>query len=177
MPSTPGELDLKLPPDVRPHLDILEAGKATLAESAQAYAGEVQRGVGAILGAVARFDKGWQLICQEVLGGRTAEVQAVRDRFFHAFEERLRHLNEARDLVRFAERVAQRDLPESAQLEHEAKALTIKLNKLSARWQTAEDLEDLAAESIAPSAEKLEAVRRKYGYPQAWYDDDDSKPF
>jgi hypothetical protein len=42
--------------------------------------------------------------------------------------------------------------------------------------QTAEDLEDLAAQSIAPSAEKLEAVRRKYGYPQAWYDDD-GKPW
>ena len=63
-----------------------------------------------------------------------------------------------------------------AQLEEQADALQRKLNKLSSRWQTVEDLEDLAAESLAPSAEKLEAVRRKYGHPQAWYDDD-SKPF
>jgi hypothetical protein len=92
------------------------------------------------------------------------------------FEDRLLLLREARDLVRFAERVAQRDLPETVQLEAEAESLETKLKKLSARWQTAEDLEDLAAESIALSEEKLEAVRRKYGYPQTWYDDD-SKPF
>ena len=41
---------------------------------------------------------------------------------------------------------------------------------------TEEALEDLAAESIALPVEKLEAIRRKYGFPQAWYNED-SKPF
>lgn len=40
----------------------------------------------------------------------------------------------------------------------------------------AEALEDLAAQSIEIPAEKIEAIRRKCGFPQAWYDED-SKPF
>ena len=40
----------------------------------------------------------------------------------------------------------------------------------------AEALEDLAAQSIEIPTEKIEAIRRKYGFPQAWYDED-SKPF
>ena len=68
------------------------------------------------------------------------------------------------------------DDPELKLLEVEAITLEQKLNRLAARWQTVEDLEDLAAESIALPPEKLEAVRQKYGYPQAWYDED-SKPF
>ena len=68
------------------------------------------------------------------------------------------------------------DGPEIQRLEAEAAALEQKSNRLSARWQTVEDLEDLAAESIEIPAEKIEAIRRKYGFPQAWYDED-SKPF
>jgi len=176
MPSTLGEIVLELPPDVRPRLAALGVWGQTLDSTAQAYAREVQQGVDAILGAVAQFEEGWRLLCREVLDGRIADVQPVRDHFRRVFEDRLRLLGEARDLARFAERVAQRELPQAAQLEDEMEALESKLKKLSSRWQTAEDLEDLAAESIAPSAEKLEAVRHKHGYPQAWYDDD-SKPF
>ena len=40
----------------------------------------------------------------------------------------------------------------------------------------AEALEDLAAESIEIPTETFEAIRQKYGFPQAWYDED-SKPF
>jgi hypothetical protein len=176
MPPTLSEVDLKLPPDARPRFTSLDAWGQTLDRAAQAYAGEVQLAVSGILGAVTQFEEGWRQICRGVLDGRTAEMQSARDRFLRAFEERLRLLGEARELVRFAERVAQRHLPEAAQTESEAKALETRLNRLSARWQSPEDLEDLAAESIAPSAEKLEAVRRRHGYPQAWYDDD-SQPF
>jgi hypothetical protein len=143
---------------------------------AQTYAAEVQQAVRPLLGVLGQFEEGWRFLCREALAGRVAEMQAARDGFLGAFEDRLRLLREAVDLVRFAERVARRDLPEGGQLEQEAEGLQGKLTKLSTLWQTAEDLEDLAAQSNAPSSEKLEAVRRKYGYPQAWYDDD-SKPF
>ena len=54
-----------------------------------------------------------------------------------------------------------------------------KLERLHARlmrWHTPEDLEDIAAEELAPTAEQLDAVAAKYGFPQAWYDED-GKPF
>lgn len=103
-------------------------------------------------------------------------MQAVRERFLGAFEARLRLLREALPLVQYAARVAGHAPTEAEQLEAEAEALERKLKKLAARWQTAEDLEDLAAESIELPPEKLEAIRRTHGYPKAWYDED-SKPF
>ena len=44
------------------------------------------------------------------------------------------------------------------------------------RWHTPEDLEDIAAEELAPTTEQLDAVAAKYGFPQAWYEED-GKPF
>lgn len=48
--------------------------------------------------------------------------------------------------------------------------------RLVARWHTDEDLEDIAAEELAPTAEQLDAVAARHGFPQAWYDED-SRPF
>ncbi len=48
--------------------------------------------------------------------------------------------------------------------------------RLLARWHTLEDLEDIAAEELAPTAEQVDAVMARHGFPQAWYDED-SKPF
>jgi hypothetical protein len=176
MPTTLGELDMSLPPEVSPRLESLDAWGQTLDNSAQAYAREVQQAARGILGAVAQFEEGWRQLCEGALDGRAAEMQSIRDRFLRAFENRLRLLGVALERVVHAERLTRQELPEAAQVRDEAKSLEGKLQKLSARWQTAEDLEDLAAEAIAPSPEKLEAVRRTHGFPQAWYDDD-SKPF
>jgi hypothetical protein len=166
----------ELKPNVLSRFADLGARKSQIDSSAQQYAIEVQQAVTKALGEVAKLDEAWRYICHEVLEGRTAQMQVERDRFLHAYEEWLHVLDEARELVHFAQRVARRDLPELAQLEHEANVRGRTLKDLIARWQTGEDLEDLAAESIAPSAEKLEAIRRQYGFPEAWYNDD-SKPF
>lgn len=171
MSSTMGESGQNLyPPDV--NLGPLGAWRQSLDTSAQAYALEVQQAVRSSLGAVARFDSGWQLICRDALAGRSAEMHALRQSFLGSYEHCLQALHEARELARFAQQVTQRALPEELELANEAKMLATKLKRLSDRWQSADDLEDLAAESIAPSDEKLQAVRRQYGYPQAWYDDD-----
>ena len=79
------------------------------------------------------------------------------------------------DVIQLARRMGS-DGSELERLEAEAVALKKKLTRLIVRWQTVEDLEDLAAESIELASEKLEAVRQKYGFPPAWYDED-SKPF
>ena len=44
--------------------------------------------------------------------------------------------------------------------------------RLIARWHTAEDLEDIAAEELAPTAAQLDAVAARHGFPQAWHDED-----
>src|SRR5258708_2955573 len=86
-----------------------------------------KRPVHAFPGAGAQVEEGWPVLWREVLDGRIGEVQPVRDHFRRVFEDRLRLLGEARDLARFAERVAQRELPQAAQLEDEMESLESKL--------------------------------------------------
>src|SRR4051812_17738613 len=127
MPSTLDDLDLKLPPDVRPRLAALSAWRDSLDSTAQAYARAVQQAVSPLLGAVAQLDETSRLLCQKVLAGRAAPMPDLRDRFLQALADQIRQLNEARDFARFASRVAQRELPEAALLEEEAEALQGKL--------------------------------------------------
>ena len=154
------------------NLGPLGAWRQSLDSSAQAYAQEVQQAVRSSLGAAASFENGWQLLCHEVLAGRTAEMHELRESFLSSYRHCLRSLEEASELARFAQQVTQRTLPEESELADEAAMLASKLTRLADRWKTADDLEDLAAESIAPSEEKLQAVRHQYGFPQAWYDDE-----
>ena len=118
------------------------------------------------------FEGIWKACCTLALANRASEAHELRDDFFAAFANTKSIMWE---VVQMARRMGSDD-PELQHLEAEAIALEQKLNRLAARWQTVEDLEDLAAESIALPNEKLEAVRQKYGFPQAWYDED-SKPF
>ncbi len=176
MPVTSAGFDLKLPSDAGPAFAPLDAWRQSLDSAARAYANEVQEAVRTYLKEGPSFEDVWRLICRAVLDGKTTEMQAGRERFLAAFERRLHQLQNSRPLVQFAERIAGRDLPVAKQLEAEAEALERKLSRVAERWQTAEDLEDLAAESIELPPGKLEAIRRKHGYPHAWYEED-SKPF
>jgi hypothetical protein len=58
--------------------------------------------------------------------------------------------------------------------DHNAIPCSILLEEI--QRQIAEVLVDLATARRAPSPEKLRAIREKYGFQQAWYDED-SKPF
>jgi len=118
------------------------------------------------------FDGAWEACCTLALVNQASETHMLRDDFFAAFANTK---NIMWEVIQLARRTGSDD-PELHHLEAEAHALEQKLNRLAARWQTVEDLEDLAAESIALPREKLEAVRQKYGFPQVWYDED-SKPF
>jgi hypothetical protein len=56
-------------------------------------------------------------------------------------------------------------------------ALRRKFEYRTSRWQTPDDLEDLAAESLAPSEEEFRGIRDSLPFPQAWLDDDSPRPF
>src|SRR5262249_43440695 len=140
------------------------------------YAEEVRQAAGDALGVMKQYRDGWQSLVDEALAGRAIQAHAERDRFLQAVEQWHRLLVHARDRAAHATEGARCDLPEASHPESEAAVLEKALKKLQSRWHTAEDLEYLAAESLTPSREKLEAVERKCGFPQAWYDDD-SVPF
>ncbi len=165
---TLAELEQELSPDASDAIQELD-------RAAQEYARTIQTGVRALVGSSTRFDESCKLIWKEVLADRASEVHEARDRYLTAFRHRLTLLQKASQLARYAGQVAGADLPETEMLESEAEVLSRKLDRLAARWQTPEDLEELAADSIELPPGKLDAVLRKYPPPQAWYDQDDSR--
>ena len=157
-------------------IPTLDAWSKLLDRAADDYARTVEESVGKVLDSPPDFDKGWRLICAEVLAGKASEMQAARDHYLRLFHKHLANLGEWCKVVDSAGQRAGRELAVAARLKTEVEVLDRKLKRLEARWQTTEDLEDLAAESIPLSEAQLEAVQRKYGFPQTWYDQD-SKPF
>ena len=120
----------------------------------------------------ALYDATWDGYCELALAGRASEIHESRDRYITLGVD-------LRNSILEAIEVARREGcegPELEQLEIEAASLGQKLNRLTARWHTPEDLEDLAAEALAPSREQLAAIRDKLPYPQRLYDEDD-RPF
>ena len=156
--------------------DLLDQEQQGMDEEARKRAAHVQTHIRALLGSAKSFDDGCKLLMRDALAGKATEVQGVRERFLGAFQARLAHLRKGSELARRAGRMAGIDLPEAVLLEDEAKDLGENLARLAARWQTAEDLEDLAAESLAPSRERFLASRDSLPFPQAWHEEN-TKPF
>jgi hypothetical protein len=162
---TLAELEQESSPDASDGMEDLD-------RAAQEYACTIQAGVRPFLGSSRSFDEGCKLIWKEVLADRTSQVHEARDRYLAAFRHRLTLLQKASRLARHAGQLAGTELPEAKLLETEAEVLGRKLDRLAVRWQTSDDLEDLAADGIELPPGKLDAVRRKYAPAQAWYDQD-----
>jgi hypothetical protein len=111
-------------------------------------------------------------MCQDVAAGRAAAVQAGRTSFLAHVQARLSVLRHVDDLARLDGREPQGD----ENLADEIAELEKLHSRLSMRWVDAESLQYLAAETLTPSADKLDAIARKHGFPQSWYDQDDD-PF
>jgi hypothetical protein len=171
------ELDRKLAADGdAATLAALEARKQLLDSEAQAYANEVCARARGLLGAARQLKEGWDLCCRLVAAGHTGEIHTTRDRFLQAFATRLAHLRLAYSLVRFASRTAASELSEAGELAAEIDILGPMLSRLEVRWQSQEDLEDLVAESLAPTSQKLEAVAQRYGGPSTWHRQETERP-
>lgn len=129
---------------------------------------------GSLTGSLDRLQAIWTEFCQMALRGEAAEAHEMRDRFLETVARRVASLKEALAAAQSPD--AGGELPEVDVLRRELAGLERLYHKICHRWKSAEDLEDLAAESTAPTAEQFAAVRKKHGFPAAWYAQD-SKPF
>jgi hypothetical protein len=127
-------------------------------------------------GTALRFESAWRQTVANVAKGQTAEMQAARPRLLSAFENWLGLLRQAHVLLtRFHKRgwteLANPDalLPEIAGME-----------RLKARvfdhWQSADDLEDLAARDYPLTTADLDQIGPQRRPPGPWYAEE-SKPF
>lgn len=137
---------------------------------------QTRRLISTTLAVTERYQEVWRkcmdLACQDKLD----EAHTYRDALADGLPLRLRLLREA---IRAAGIVATWDdapLPGSEALAPALQALERFQTRILARWNDADSLGYLVAEELMPSAQQLDAIAAKNGFPQAWYDED-SKPF
>jgi hypothetical protein len=121
----------------------------------------VTREVGwAVLGAkgsAAGFEKAWRRIVMDVAKGQTTDIQDARPRLLTAFEKRMRMLKETQ-LVGWLAKRGGNDVPRPDTLLPEIAGMERLKADVFDRWQTAEDLEDLAARDYPLTTADLEQM-------------------
>ncbi len=127
-----------------------------------ARAGEV---VAEAVAAARRVITRWREECVAVARGETARVHALRDQLRAEAEARLNDLNAARPLAGGAEAF------DGAEQE-----LRVFLGRVFPRWNTPDDLEELAVEWFPLSNERLLRLAVESPAPPAWHQQDAPQP-
>lgn len=145
---------------------------------------DVLRGAAGTLGWVAermngtarRFEDTWRQTVTTVAKGKTAEVQAARPRLLSAFENWLGLLRQAHALLtRFHERGGT-EFPSPNVLLPEIAGMERLKARVFDHWQSADDLEDLAARDYPLTTADLDPIGPQRRPPESWYAEE-SKPF
>lgn len=162
-------LQLETMPVVAGHLQNVE-------DLVRVVAREVASAVEAMKGSAATFEAAWRRMVQDVARGQMTEVHAARPRLLRAFEQRLALLHETHILGRWLRDRGRVDGPGPDALLPEIAGLEQLKARILDRWQTADDLEDLAARDYPLTAADLDGLgpRRR---PPAGYYAETSKPF
>jgi len=162
-------IDLKPAEDAAADLQHLQAQVDALERVRQALPGEARRLVEGLRGSADQFEQAWQRCVRAVVAGQTEKVQARRERFLDALRARLTFLGEARRLVELACRLSAANGPPTPD---DLQEQIVRLEQLKSavfdRWQTADDLEELAVESYPLSQERLQQLARQHQPPQSW---------
>lgn len=146
------------------HVELVDRIKVSLV-------GEVKRLVGGLAGSADLFEGAWRRCIGAAARGQSEEVQAQRDALKTAFETRLALLRRAREVAVVAEGNGLVGL-----LVEETSRMERLKTRVFDRWETVEDLEDLAARDYPLSSADLVRLSQDCKPPLSWFEED-SKPF
>lgn len=127
-------------------------------------------------GSARLFEDAWQRMVVEVANGQTAEVHAARPRLGTALQNRLGLLKHAHQLSTCLRSLGRAEAPDPLALEQEIAGLEALKIHVFDRWQTPDDLEDLAARDYPLTTADLDRLGPSRRPPPAFYADE-SKPF
>jgi hypothetical protein len=122
------------------------------------------------------FEIGWRSVVMQVAKGGTSEIHALRPQLVNAFDKRLSLLKTTYDLAKRYRALGRMDIPDPDGLLHDIACMMRLKAGVFDRWQTAEDLEDLAARDYPLTTAELEEYRLEHRPPASWYAEE-SKPF
>jgi hypothetical protein len=122
------------------------------------------------------YENAWRRIVTNVAKGQTAEMQAARPRLLSAFENWLGLLRQAHALLgRYPER-GWTALPNPDVLLPEIAGMERLKARVFDHWQSADDLEDLAARDYPLTTADLDRIGPHRRPPESWYAEE-GKPF
>lgn len=137
---------------------------------------EVGQALEGLKGSALAFETVWRRLVMDVARGQTAEMQAARPHLVSAFEKRLGLLKDTHLLAQWLVNIGRPTgtppdvlLPEIERMER------LKANVFD-RWQSAEDLEELAARDYPLTTADLDRIGPQRR-PAASYYAEEGKPF
>lgn len=126
-------------------------------------------------GTALAFENAWRKIVMNVAKGQTAEMQAERMGVLNDFEKRIDILKKGYALLTREHKGGSTDLDPDFLLAEIAGMERLKARMFD-RWQSAEDLEDLAARDYSLTTADLDHIGPQRRPPDSWYAEQ-SKPF
>jgi hypothetical protein len=137
---------------------------------------EVRWAVESMKGSALTFEKAWRRIIMEVAKGQTTEIQAIRPRLLRTFEKRLSLLKQIHALATWLAKQGGTTGPDPDVLLPEIAGMERLRTGVFDHWQTADDLEDLAARDYPLTTADLDQIG-PHRRPPASYYAEESKPF
>jgi hypothetical protein len=122
------------------------------------------------------FENIWQQIVMDVAKGQTTEVQTARQQLLLAFQKRLNLLRLYHALATLLHESDKMCTPAPDVLAPEIAGLERLKAEVFDRWQSAEDLEELAARDYPLTTEYLDRVGPNRQPPASYYAEE-NKPF
>jgi hypothetical protein len=137
---------------------------------------EVGQAVESMKGSASLFENAWMHITMEVVQGRAEEMQAARPRLQSALDRRLHLLKQTHGLAKWLADLGEEKLPDPEVLLHEIAGIERLKTHVFDRWQTLEELEDLAARDYPLTTADLDQIGPHRRPPPSYYADQ-TKPF
>lgn len=137
---------------------------------------EADLAVQGLKGSARKFESIWRSIVVDVAKGQTADIQASRAHLLSIFKTRLALLRDTHTLAAWLARREKANVPDPDVLLPEIAGMERLKAIVFDRWETAEDLEDLAARDYALTTADLEQIG-PHRRPPASYYAEESKPF
>lgn len=153
-------------------LETLEKIDDALRSNARA----VGRVIESMKGTALAFEGEWRKVVAHVAKGQTGEMQANRAGLLNEFENRLSFLKKTCTRLSGLHKRNPTDIPDPDFLLSEIAGMERLKACVFDRWQSAEDLEDLAARDYPLTTAGLDQIGPQRRPPDSWYAEE-SKPF
>jgi hypothetical protein len=169
-----------MPEDLLPELEPAPAVAESLEnveDLVRVIARNVSMAVEGMKGTARAWENAWRnVMVRDVAKGQTAEIHAERPRLLNAFERRLSLLKNTHAFAKWLRELGRADEPDPDILLPEIAGMERLKANVFDRWQTAEDLEDLAARNYPLTTADLDQIGPGRRPPASYYAEE-SKPF